>query len=76
MATEVTKLLKINFTQATEANLKFKEINQQLKYHQIADFHIIKTIKNPEQVIYKIQAQLTQNLEAIASQKQQAGRFK
>ncbi len=74
-ATEVTKLLKMNFTQATEANLKFKEINQQLKYHQIADFHIIKTIKNPEQVIYKIQAQLTQNLEAIASQKQQAGRF-
>jgi transposase len=74
-ATEVAKLLKTEFSQVEEAKLKYQEFNRQLKYYQIENFKVIKTCTKPGKTLYKIHAELTQNLEAIASQKQQAGRF-
>ena len=74
-ATEMAKLLKTEFSQVEEAKLKYQEFNRQLKYYQIENFKIIKTCTKPGKTIYKIHAELTQNFQAIASQKQQAGRF-
>jgi len=74
-AQEIAKLLKADFPQAAKAKLRLKEISQKLKYHQIANYQIIKSVEKPNQVTYKIQAQLPPDLEVIAIQKQQAGRF-
>ncbi|WP_041225823.1 IS1634 family transposase [Crinalium epipsammum] len=74
-ATEVAKLLKVEFSQTGEAKLKYQEFNQQFKYYQIEKFKILKACNKLGKTIYKIQAELTQNFDYIVSYKQQAGRF-
>ena len=73
--TEMAKLLQTEFSQAGEAKFKYQEFNRQLKYYQIENFKIIKTSTKSGKTIYKVHAELIQSFQAIASQKQQVGKF-
>jgi len=53
VAQEIAKLLKADFPQAAKRKLRLKEISQK-KYHQIANYQIIKSVEKPNQVTYKI----------------------
>lgn len=71
----MAKLIKQEFLQAAEANFKVKSINQELKYHQIADLSLVRTDSQSPLLTYKVQAKLTINQTLIAGIEKQSGRF-
>lgn len=54
---------------------KIQEIESKLKYHQISEVKIIERKIKDEKVIYRVEGELRENQELIASNENQAGRF-
>jgi transposase len=72
---QLVKLVRDEFEQPSIAESKIKELESKLKYHQISELKIIERKIKDEKVIYKIEGELRENQELIASNENQAGRF-
>lgn len=71
----MAKLVKQEFDQQSSAISKMKEIQSQLKYHEIEEIKLINYQTKDKKDIYKISGHLTENQALIAEHKNQAGRF-
>lgn len=72
---QLVKLVRDEFEQPSIAESKIKELESKLKYHQISELKIIERKSKDQKVIYKIESELRENQELIASNENQAGRF-
>ncbi|MEH2059198.1 MAG: IS1634 family transposase, partial [Nostoc sp.] len=72
---QLVKLVRDEFEQPSIAESKIKELESKLKYHQISELKIIERKIKDEKVIYKVESELRENQELIASNENQAGRF-
>ena len=71
----ISRLLKNEFSDLSEANSKISEIDSKLKYHKIADLEIIKCQSLQNKSVYKVKCKLVKNQKLIAERQRQAGRF-
>lgn len=71
----LVKLRTDEFEQLSIAEAKIKELESKLKYHQFSEVKIIERKIKDEKIIYKIEIELRESQELIASNKNQAGRF-
>jgi transposase len=72
---EITKIIKLEFEQASLALKRIEEIQSKLKYHQLIQVETFSHLNKKGQEIYMLTCQLIQTTEIVDDIKNQAGRF-
>lgn len=72
---EITKIIKLEFEQASLALKRIEEIQSKLKYHQLIQVETSSKLNKTRQEIHTVTCKSIQNQEIVDNLKNQAGRF-
>ena len=72
---EITKIIQVEFEQASLAIARIEEIQKLLKYHQLVQIETTSQPNKKGEEIYTVTCQISENKEIVDDIKNQAGRF-